>query len=71
MGVRANASRMSHAELDEAPELDRGDPPDLARRYVELRRRLPNLTVLGGCCGTDLEHVTAICDAVLPARELA
>ena len=66
MGVRANASRMSHAELDEAPELDRGDPPDLARRYVELRRRLPNLTVMGGCCGTDLEHVAAICDAVLP-----
>jgi homocysteine S-methyltransferase len=66
MGVRANASRMSHAELDEAPELDRGDPADLGRRYVELRRRLPNLTVLGGCCGTDLEHVTAICDAVLP-----
>ena len=71
MGVRANASRMSHAELDEAPELDRGDPADLARRYVALRRRLPNLSVLGGCCGTDLEHVTAICDAVLPATEPA
>lgn len=69
MGVRANASRMSHAELDEAPQLDRGDPTDLGQRYVGLRRRLPNLTVIGGCCGTDLEHVTAICDALLPTRE--
>jgi S-methylmethionine-dependent homocysteine/selenocysteine methylase len=62
-GIRANASTMSHAELDEAEELDDGDPDDLAARYVELRTRLPNLNVLGGCCGTDDRHVTAICRA--------
>ena len=64
-GLRANASRLSHAELDEAPELDSGDPADLAERYVSLRRELPELELLGGCCGTDIRHVTAICDAWL------
>jgi S-methylmethionine-dependent homocysteine/selenocysteine methylase len=66
-GLRANASTLSHAELDEAEELDSGDPADLAERYVALRRDLPNLEVVGGCCGTDIRHVTAICDAWLAA----
>jgi homocysteine S-methyltransferase len=60
-GLRANASTMSHAELDEAEELDDGDPVDLARRYAELRERLPNLSVVGGCCGTDHRHIREIC----------
>jgi S-methylmethionine-dependent homocysteine/selenocysteine methylase len=64
-GLRANASTRSHAELDEAEELDSGDPDDLARRYVDRRQELPGLEVLGGCCGTDIRHVTAICDAWL------
>jgi homocysteine S-methyltransferase len=59
-GVRANASTMSHEELDEAEELDSGDPADLAARYQELRAALPRLTVLGGCCGTDHRHIDAI-----------
>ena len=58
-GLRANASTLSHAELDEAEELDDGDPADLAARHVALRGSLPNLTILGGCCGTDIRHVTA------------
>jgi homocysteine S-methyltransferase len=62
-GLRANASRMSHAELDEAEELDAGDPEELANEYVALRERLPQLTVLGGCCGTDHRHVEAISEA--------
>ena len=66
-GLRANASKLSHAELDEAEELDSGDPADLAERYVALRRDLPELEVVGGCCGTDIRHVTAICDAWLAA----
>lgn len=66
-GLRANASMLSHAELDESEELDSGDPADLAERYVALRRDLPALEVLGGCCGTDIRHVTAICDAWLAA----
>lgn len=63
-GVRANASEKSHAELDEAEELDAGDPVALAAHYVELKRLLPNLTVVGGCCGTDHRHVGEICSAV-------
>lgn len=66
-GLRANASTRSHAELDEAEELDSGDPADLAERYVALRQDLPELEVVGGCCGTDIRHVTAICDAWLAA----
>jgi S-methylmethionine-dependent homocysteine/selenocysteine methylase len=62
-GLRANASAKSHAELDESDELDEGDPLDLARRYQELSARLPQLTVLGGCCGTDHRHIAAICEA--------
>jgi len=58
--VRANASKMSHAELDEAEELDRGDIAGLARHYGELRRILPDLRVAGGCCGTDDAHISAI-----------
>jgi S-methylmethionine-dependent homocysteine/selenocysteine methylase len=64
-GLRANASRMSHAELDESTELDDGDPDDLAARYASMRERLPMLNVLGGCCGTDHRHVTRICSAVI------
>jgi S-methylmethionine-dependent homocysteine/selenocysteine methylase len=64
-GLRANASTKSHAELDEATELDEGDPDDLGRRYAALRERLPQLNVLGGCCGTDHRHIAAIRDAWL------
>jgi len=62
-GLRANASQLSHAELDEMVELDAGDPDDLAARYVELRSLLPGLHVVGGCCGTDHRHVAAIAAA--------
>jgi len=62
-GLRANASSRSHAELDESDELDEGDPLELAQHYRALRGRLPQLTVLGGCCGTDRRHVAAICAA--------
>lgn len=63
-GVRANASRRSHGELDEAPELDAGDPHELARQYRELADRLPWLNVFGGCCGSDLRHVSEIARAI-------
>ena len=64
-GVRANASRRSHAELDAATELDAGDPQALGADYVRLREALPRLRVVGGCCGTDHRHVDAICRALL------
>jgi S-methylmethionine-dependent homocysteine/selenocysteine methylase len=64
-GIRANASRMSHAELDDAEELDEGNPSELAGQYRELRERLPKTCVLGGCCGTDHRHVREIAVAAL------
>ncbi|MGO4523517.1 homocysteine S-methyltransferase family protein [Microvirga sp. 2MCAF35] len=66
-GLRANASAKSHAELDESTELDPGDPVDLGRRYRALRQRMTQLSVLGGCCGTDHRHIAAICEACIPS----
>jgi len=63
-GLRANASTKSHAELDAATELDRGDPADLAVRYAGLLSQVPEMSVLGGCCGTDHNHVAAIASAI-------
>jgi len=62
-GLRANASRRSHAELDESTELDVGDPQELGGNYRDLQAVLPRMTVVGGCCGTDHRHVEAICAA--------
>lgn len=61
--IRANASALSHAQLNESTELEIGDLADLADRYVRLRAQLPKLNVLGGCCGTDQRHLRAIRDA--------
>jgi len=74
-GLRANASKRSHAQLDESPDLDAGDPLALGGEYRQQRPLLPRLAVVGGCCGTDDRHVEAICAALLrqlaPAQESA
>jgi len=62
-GLRANASRMSHAQLNESPTLDVGNPKELGQEYAELKRRLPQLNVMGGCCGTDHRHIEQIAEA--------
>ncbi|YCI07210.1 homocysteine S-methyltransferase family protein (plasmid) [Ensifer sp. D2-11] len=36
--VRPNASRRSHAELDEATELDDGDPQEFGALYAEIAK---------------------------------
>lgn len=65
VGLRANASCRSHAELDASPTLDAGNPAELAEQYRQLRELLPRLNVLGGCCGTDYRHIEAICECCL------
>ncbi|NJR49003.1 MAG: homocysteine S-methyltransferase family protein [Leptolyngbyaceae cyanobacterium CSU_1_3] len=65
-GIRANSSMRSHAELNELPDLDEGNPAELGTQYRNLRTQFPHLTVLGGCCGTDDRHIAAICKACLP-----
>ncbi len=64
-GIRANASCKSHAELDEATELDRGDPYEFGLYYLDLQQLLPQLTVIGGCCGTDHLHIETIAGLLL------
>lgn len=59
-GLRANSSRRSHAELDNATELDTGNPEELGAQYGDLLRRFPHINILGGCCGTDHRHVEHI-----------
>jgi homocysteine S-methyltransferase len=71
-GLRANSSMRSHAELDNSPDLDTGDPLDLGRRYAHLRGALgTRFNIFGGCCGTDHRHVSAIAEACLPGRAAA
>jgi len=66
-GLRANASRKSHAELNESNQLDIGDPAELGMDYAALKRSLlPKLAVVGGCCGTDHRHVQRIAAACAP-----
>lgn len=65
-GLRANASRRSHAELNEAVALDSGDPEELGVQYARLRQRLPHINVMGGCCGTDHRHIEQIAKACKP-----
>lgn len=65
-GLRANASCKSHAELNESAELDLGNPVELGMQYASLRKQLPRLNVMGGCCGTDHRHVKQIAEACSP-----
>lgn len=67
-GLRANASRRSHQELNESSDLDDGNPLELASQYAMLLERLPMVNVLGGCCGTDHRHVEAIGCACSPKK---
>ncbi|MCI1262180.1 MAG: homocysteine S-methyltransferase family protein [Tetrasphaera jenkinsii] len=65
-GVRVNASQLSHAELDESEALDEGDIGSLAREVVGLIDLLPNLRLVGGCCGTDARHVERMWEMLQP-----
>jgi len=55
---------MSHAELDQCEVLDDGDPAELAAQYGDIKQKMPWLNVFGGCCGSDLRHVTKIAHAL-------
>ena len=67
-GLRSNASCLSHAELDEAEELDDGNPEELGQQNAELASALPSIKVFGGCCGTDERHIAAIASAAKTAE---
>ena len=71
-GLRCNASRLSHAELDCCEVLDDGDPEEMGEQYRDILLIMPWLNIFGGCCGSDLRHVTRIASAVTgePPRNL-
>ena len=66
-GFRANASEKSHEELDNSADLDRGHPGNLASQMARLHEAF-DFRLVGGCCGTDAEHITRIAEAVAPPR---
>ena len=63
-GIVANASRCSHAELDEATELDSGNPEEFGALLARIARAYPHINILGGCCGTDMRHIRQIAVAL-------
>jgi len=63
-GVVSNASRCSHAELDESEELDDGDPEELGELVGAISKNFPHFTIVGGCCGTDMRHLRRIVEQV-------
>ena len=63
-GIVANASRCSHAELDDAKELDAGDPIELGNQLAAFSKKFPQINVLGGCCGTDMRHMSRIAEGI-------
>ncbi|WP_270732438.1 homocysteine S-methyltransferase family protein [Shimia sp. Alg240-R146] len=63
-GVVANASRCSHAELDEADTLDSGDPKEFGQQLADIERRFSQINVVGGCCGTDMRHMKEMIAAI-------
>lgn len=67
-GLVANASRCSHAELDNATTMDDGDPLELGQQLAAIHLKYPNISILGGCCGTDMRHITSIAQSVAQIR---
>ncbi|CAF0861215.1 unnamed protein product [Adineta steineri] len=64
-GIKGNASKKSHAELDQCKELDDGNPVEFGEHYRILVDKIKNLNILGGCCGTDQRHMEEVCKACL------
>ena len=63
LGIQANTSALSYAELDHAADLHSSDPETLADDIMKLRSIVP-LRIFGGCCGTDGRHMKAIAERI-------
>ncbi|WP_366524332.1 homocysteine S-methyltransferase family protein [uncultured Roseobacter sp.] len=64
-GMVVNASRLSHAELDDASELDDGNPKELGVEVARLVHEYPKISVVGGCCGSDFRHMGEMARAIV------
>jgi len=61
LGIQANASSLEHFELDEASCLQSEDVAQWGDLMLQLNHRY-GVKVLGGCCGTDGEHLSYLID---------
>ncbi len=62
-GLQGNTSRLRPEELDGLPYLDMEDPDIFSAQMVRLNREF-GINILGGCCGTDSRHISAIAEAM-------
>ncbi|WGY45205.1 homocysteine S-methyltransferase family protein [Vibrio sp. ABG19] len=66
-GLRANASALSHTELEQCTKLDDGNPHQLSLDYTQLlSKSMRHVNIVGGCCGTDTRHLERIVASCLP-----
>ena len=56
IGFQANASSLDHDQLNEAEKLQADEVSDWGRCMVALNRDF-GVQILGGCCGTGVEHL--------------
>ena len=57
-GLKPNASRKSHKELNNSDTLDDGNPEEFGKLLVELYQKAgKQANCLSGCCGTDIRHL--------------
>lgn len=59
MGYSANASSLDHCDLDGAEQLESEGVSEWGDSMLELNERY-GVRVLGGCCGTDAQHLKYI-----------
>lgn len=63
LGLKANTSTLPPEQLDGAPELVTESADVLADHIARVQMRF-GLAVVGGCCGTETEHVAAIAQRI-------
>ncbi len=69
-GIVVNASRCSHAQLDNSTTLDEGNPVELGKQVAAICARFPHFTIIGGCCGTDMRHMDQIIGTTKAAKQV-
>lgn len=63
LGIQGNTSPLSYKELDNAVRLYSSEPASFAEEMTALRK-ISNIKIFGGCCGTDRRHMEAIAAAL-------
>jgi S-methylmethionine-dependent homocysteine/selenocysteine methylase len=59
LGLQANTSTLSPAELGDLSYLDTTEPDEFAAAMIALHEKF-GLKILGGCCGSDAGHIEEI-----------